>query len=162
MVSSAQDTQGPPESGWALSCRYLDGRQRVVSRELRLRRSSEFDCVRHRGRSWSSRFLVLSALANGTGKNRYGFAVGRKVGGAVERNRAKRVMREAIRELHPRLQQGFDVVVIARNSFTPDLKTQDVVSQLATLARRATLLREDEPDPPGVTGGELNETREIE
>ena len=134
----------------------------MVSRELRLRRGSEFDRVRHRGRSWSSRFLVLSALANGSEKNRYGFAVGKKVGGAVQRNRAKRVMREAIRELHPQLQQGFDVVVIARNSFTPELKTPEVVSQLASLTRRAALLREEEPDRPGVTEGELNEIREIE
>ena len=70
-------------------------------------------------------------------------------------------MREAVRELHPRLRQGFDVVVIARNSFTPELKTQEVVSQLAILTRRARLLREDEPDRPGMIAGELNEARDI-
>ncbi len=116
----------------------------MVSRDLRLRKSFEYDRVRQRGKSWSSRILVLSILENETGQNRYGFAVGKRVGGAVERNRAKRLMREAVRHLHPRLAQGYDVVLIARNSFKPDLKMQDVLDQLTVLARRAALLHDSD------------------
>lgn len=124
----------------------------MVSRDLRLRKSFEYDRVRQCGRSWSSRILVLSILENETGQNRYGFAVGKRVGGAVERNRAKRLMREAVRHLHPRLEQGYDVVLIARNTFKPDMKMQEVLDQMTVLAKRAALLRDVdrkdvEPEP---------------
>ncbi|MEX1159083.1 MAG: ribonuclease P protein component, partial [Thermomicrobiales bacterium] len=100
----------------------------MVARELRLRRGSDIDRVRSRGRSWSSRLLVLAMLPNELDHNRYGFAVGKRVGGAVERNRAKRLMREAIRVRHSRLAQGHDLLLIARNS-VDDATTLDQVSR---------------------------------
>jgi ribonuclease P protein component len=59
---------------------------------------------------------VVAIVAPGAAPhNRYGFAVGKRVGGAVQRNRAKRLMREAARHLHPRVAPGHDIVFIARN-----------------------------------------------
>lgn len=71
-----------------------------------------------RGRSVSDRCFVLHvfprpAEAEG-GEARLGLSVGRRVGGAVERNRVKRLVREAFRELAPALPPGQDVVVVAR------------------------------------------------
>lgn len=109
----------------------------MVARELRLRRGSDIDRVRSRGRSWSSRLLVLAILPNDLAHNRYGFAVGKKVGGSVERNRAKRLMREAIRVRHPELKQGNDVLVIARNSFQDETTLVEVSDQLDGLLARA-------------------------
>ncbi len=109
----------------------------MVTRELRLRSGSDIDRVRSRGRSWSSRLLVLALLPNDLGHNRYGFAVGKKVGGSVERNRAKRLLREAIRVRHPEVEAGYDLLLIARNSFRDETTLQEVANQLDGLLRKA-------------------------
>lgn len=111
----------------------------MVARELRLRRGSDISRVRSRGKSWSSRLLVLAILPNDLDQNRYGFTVGKKVGGSVERNRAKRLMREAIRAEHPKLASGYDVLLIARNSFRDETTLAEVADQLAGLLNRAAI-----------------------
>jgi ribonuclease P protein component len=113
----------------------------VVARELRLRRADDIDRVRTRGTSWSSRLLVLAVLPNGLVHNRYGFTVGKRVGGAVERNRAKRLLREAVRHAHPRLATGHDLLLIARNSFRDETTLEEVREQFDGLLRRAGLVR---------------------
>ena len=82
----------------------------------RLSRSAEFERVYRQGRSKGNRFLVLYAFPreeNGEGP-RLGLSVGRRVGGAVERSRVKRVLREAFWEEAARLPAGSDYVVVAR------------------------------------------------
>lgn len=59
--------------------------------------------------------LLLSVLPNALPHNRYGFIVTRRLGKAVERNRLRRRLRELLRLLHPQLQQGYDLVIIARS-----------------------------------------------
>ncbi|HAX25613.1 MAG TPA: ribonuclease P protein component [Thermomicrobiales bacterium] len=113
----------------------------MIARHYRLRRNSDFELVRRRGRSWSNRTVVLSAVENGTSANRYGFAAGKRVGGSVERNRAKRLLREAMRGLHPRMRQGFDIVLIARNSVDSLTPAAEVAADLERVAKRAGLLR---------------------
>ena len=79
-------------------------------------RSAEFERVYRQGRSKGNRFLVLYAFPreeNGEGP-RLGLSVGRRVGGAVERSRVKRVLREAFWEEAARLPAGSDYVVVAR------------------------------------------------
>jgi ribonuclease P protein component len=87
----------------------------------RLSRSAEFERVYRQGRSKSNRFLVLYAFpradddgdAGGEGP-RLGLSVSRRVGGAVERTRVKRVLREAFWAEAERLPEGSDYVVVAR------------------------------------------------
>jgi ribonuclease P protein component len=82
----------------------------------RLSRSADFDRVYREGRSHASRYLVVYALrAPVDGEEpRLGVSVSKKVGGAVERNRMKRLLRESFWSVAGELPDGFDFVLVAR------------------------------------------------
>ena len=83
----------------------------------RLSRSAEFERVYRQGRSKGNRFLVLYAFPREDVADdgpRLGLSVGRRVGGAVDRTRVKRVLREAFWEEAARLPVSSDYVVVAR------------------------------------------------
>ncbi len=90
------------------------------------------------GRSWTHPLLVLVARPNGLDLNRIGVTASRKVGSAAARNRAKRLLREAARHLHPQLETGWDVMLIARPKIL-EAKEPQVEEALARLLRRSSL-----------------------
>ena len=113
-----------------------------VERRLRLRRGGDVRTTRSRGRSVADGPLVLRYLPNVSDppSNRYGVVAGRKSGGSVQRNRLKRVTREALRELHPDLRPGFDLVVIIRGTIEELPGTDEARRLLARMLHRAGLL----------------------
>ncbi|MGI8595864.1 MAG: ribonuclease P protein component [Thermoleophilaceae bacterium] len=84
-------------------------------RRRRISRSADFERVYREGRSHASRHLVVYAFPRSSeGDPRLGVSVGRRVGNAVERNRVKRMLREAFWSLAPGLPPEHDFVLVAR------------------------------------------------
>ena len=85
----------------------------------RLSRSGDFDRAYRDGRSHANRHIVLYAFPREAGEAgddvRLGVSVGRKVGGATERNKVKRAMREAFWSLSDHLPPGYDFVLVGRS-----------------------------------------------
>jgi ribonuclease P protein component len=90
-------------------------------RRRRLSRSGEFERVYREGRSHASRYLVVYAFPRDDTEEapRLGVSVGRKLGGAVERNRVKRLLREAFWATAEELPGGYDFVIVARPDAGP-------------------------------------------
>src|SRR6476646_3061297 len=114
----------------------------AVSKRGRLTRAAEFDAVTQLGRAVSGRYLTLRyRAAEGGDAPRVGYAVPRKVGGAVDRNQVKRRLREAIARNESLLRPATDYVLIARPGLAAAADTQGfdwLAEQVAELLRAAT------------------------
>ena len=109
-----------------------------MQRELRLTGSKRFSLIHQEGRRWANRLLVLRAIPNDLDKSRFGFAVGKRVGHAVMRNKVRRRLREIVRA--QAIKPGWDAVLIARR----DASTADyykLKDALVLLLKRADLIK---------------------
>lgn len=85
-----------------------------MKKTVSLTENRDFLRLYKRGRSCVAPGLVVYYARNRVGVNRMGITTGRKLGKAVHRNRAKRIIREAYRVLEPGLPDGYDFVFVAR------------------------------------------------
>jgi ribonuclease P protein component len=83
-------------------------------RERRLRARAEFGRVFNKGVRVGGRLFLVIALPNDRRQHRLGLAISRKIGSAVTRNRARRLLREGVRRLARPQGVGFDLVIVAR------------------------------------------------
>lgn len=113
-----------------------------MQRKFRLTRSDDFKRVRHNGKSYAHPLVVLAAQASGSPGIRVGVAAGKMTGNAVQRNRAKRLLRESMRTLLPSLAPGWDLILIARSGLA-SASLEDTRTALTSLLRRAGLFPTD-------------------
>ena len=111
----------------------------MLARATRLSRKSDFDRVFASGAAAHHNFVSLRAAANELDHVRVGIICGKRVGGAVVRNRARRRLREATRSLLPRITPAWDILLVIR---PPSAKATvaEFVYALEELLRRRGLL----------------------
>jgi len=118
-----------------------------MPREGRLTKDSQYALVYDRGRTWRDHLLILKALPNDMGSNRYGFVASKRVGKAVVRNLVRRRLREIARSTPTR--QGWDLVVVARsNAAEADYRQLD--KSMKGLLGRAGLLADNAVGTGGI------------
>ncbi len=77
--------------------------------------NKDFLCLYKKGRYITSKYSVIYVKPNNRPYNRFGITAGKKVGNAVARNRAKRLIRLAYQKAEIRLPVGIDIVIVARS-----------------------------------------------
>jgi len=110
-----------------------------VQRKFRLTRSEDFKRVRRSGKSYAHPLVVLIVQIHDQPRLKVGVAAGRTVGTAVYRNRAKRLLREAMRTLIPNIASGLDLILIARPGLA-SATLEETHRALLTLLQRAQIL----------------------
>jgi len=85
-----------------------------VKREQRLRNEAEIALAREQGRNYSNRYVAMYMRPNQQEQSRIGVAAGKRLGKAHLRNRAKRLLREAVNRRLPQLKPGVDILLVAR------------------------------------------------
>ncbi len=137
--------QGPGEHLGLSAGQFVEDRQASVAPSTahmapspNLRRDADFRHVVHTGRPFSGRLVTVYRIPT-EGHGRTGFVTRREIGGAVLRNRARRVLREAWREVAPLLSRPVDAVVVARPAIV-GAKTGEVAAEIRALLSRDGLI----------------------
>ncbi len=100
-----------------------------------LKSNRDFQRLYRRGKSAAHPALVTYVAKNRLGYNRLGLTASKKIGNAVQRNRARRIIRQAYLEAEPDLACGYDLVLVARTR-TVFLKSTDLVPVLRGQAKK--------------------------
>lgn len=101
--------------------------------------SREFGAVYNKGKSVGDRYVVFFYKKNGLSYTRTGFLASKKVGNAVSRNRARRLMKESFRQM-TEVPAGYDLIFIARNTIEGK-KQPDVLRSMQSAMRRSGILK---------------------
>ncbi len=110
-----------------------------MNRNFRLTRTSDFKRVRRFGKSYSHPLVVLVTFEDAENSVRIGVLAGRAIGSAVYRNRAKRLLREAVRPLVPRIKPGYKLILIARPPIR-QARLQEIEVSLQQLFSKAKII----------------------
>ena len=114
-----------------------------MNRNFRLTQSTDFKRVRRSGKSYAHPLVVLVVSPADGEVTRFGVVAGKTVGKAVQRNRAKRLLREAVRLLLPNIKPGWMAILVARK---PILEASfiEIQASLIQLFTRASLLKDSD------------------
>lgn len=111
-----------------------------MKKYVTLKENREFQKLYHKGKSFVSPVLVTYVLKNRNNNLRFGITTGKKVGKAVLRSRARRVIRAAYFELYDDLNNGFDFVFVARGK-TPFVKSTQIKKAMQEHFKKAGVLK---------------------
>lgn len=103
-----------------------------MKKTVSIKENRMFSRLYRQGKSYVTPLFVVYVKKNRLNCNRLGITATKKIGNAVERNRAKRVIKEAYRLLEPELRTGMDIVIVARRK-TVFVKTQAIMAALGAL-----------------------------
>ena len=96
-----------------------------MSKYVTVKENRDFSRIYRRGKSFVSPVLVTYVIKNKSADVRYGITTGKKIGNAVKRSRARRVIRASYYQLYHKLKPGYDIIFVARGK-TPFVKSQVV------------------------------------
>jgi ribonuclease P protein component len=105
-----------------------------------LRSATSFDAIQRSGEVRAHPLLLLRYHANDLGRVRWGLSTGKRIGGAVVRNRVRRRLREGARDVQPRIREGWDIMLIARPP-SAAARSGELHAAIVDLARRAGLMK---------------------
>ena len=111
------------------------------TKKYRIRKNYEFRTVYRRGKSYSSRYLVLYVKRTNKDLNRIGISVSKKVGNAVVRNKVKRLVRENYNKYKKNIKVGYDFIIVAR-SVSRDANYKDINESVKVLFKKVGLYEE--------------------
>ncbi len=114
-------------------------RQYSLKKSQLLRKNKHYQFVYRVGKSYANKMVVLYVLKNSSRNTRIGFVTGKRLGGAVVRNRVKRLFKEAYRLNQAKLVPGCDLVVIGRVPVVGQSQTA-VTQSFMSLCRKAKVL----------------------
>lgn len=112
-----------------------------MKKYITLKDNRDFSRLYRRGKSFVSPVLVTYVTKNKSDNLRFGITTGKKIGKAVKRSRARRVIRTAYYELYPEMNTGYDIVFVARGK-TPFVKSQVVCKAMRQHLRSAGVLKQ--------------------
>lgn len=107
-----------------------------MSEILTIKKNKDFLRAYSRGTSFVSPVLVTYVRRNHLGKLRLGITTSKKIGKAVKRNRARRIIKNSYRSIFPYLKNGYDIVFVARGK-TPFVKSFKVLSAMENHLKEA-------------------------
>ncbi len=108
----------------------------------------EFTRIYRRGKYLSGRYVVLHYISHSRKTNRIGVTTSKTIGGSVQRNRMRRLLRECYRLNESGIKRGYDIILLGRGG-APEIVYSQVNKEVLHLMKKAGILIEtaDEPSP---------------
>ncbi len=114
-----------------------------MKKEYRLKSSSEIQDLKKNGVSLASPYLILVFAENHTDQKKIAVIASRSVGGAINRNRCKRILRAAVDPVISQIQPGYNLLLVARRPIL-EAKFLDVSKATHSLLIKGRLLKDAE------------------